>query len=437
MVRKHSGLFLLVLLITSTLLAQTYEDALKPFQYLNPTAGYSFIFGDHALLAKDVTALFSNPANLGLAGKTSLLVSFQNNRMYQYSTSSVGGKEKSGKSEYKNFGGIGFLYNVPVYRGTLALGIAYMPVAVYDNLFVAQGLYKITSPTDTVFNEYNLQETGLLNSLSIGFSVEFRKNLFVGYSINFYNGYRIHDFEREEVDTLDFFEHHYYMDSENIEPEYRGRNIALGLTYVYTPFLYGFRLSTPIRLKTEETSQIEYKTVYDTGDEESDTWEYNLNYEITYPVEFSTALGFKTSAFELALNATFHNWNMIKFNSDIIDVGEDGDTLSIDPEINSNIHSLLKQTLDVSFGAVYHIGRKIELMFGYRIIQKPYRDLGKDYSSINEISTGIKYSIGELSLFIAYKFVSTKELIYQETFGTLTDQRLQRHRINITTSLAL
>lgn len=437
MIQKYRSLFILALLIASTLSAQTYEDALKPFWYLNPTTGYSFAFGDHALLSNDATALFSNPANLGLAGKTSLLFSLQNNQIHQYSAPDGTGEGKSSRSEYKNFGGIGFLYDVPVYRGTLALGVVYMPVGVYDNLFSSQGLYKIVSTSDSVYNKYNFEESGLLNSLSMGFSVEFRKNLFIGCSVNFYNGYRTYNFKGEEVDTLDIFEHHYYKDSEDIEPEYRGRNITLGITYIYAPFLYGFRLSTPIRLKTKETSQIRERMIYDNGEEENYTQEYNLDYNITYPVEFSTALGLRTTAFELALNATLHSWNMIKFNSEIIDIDKNGDTVSIDMEINNNIRSLLKQTMDLNFGAVYYIGRKIELMFGYRTIQKPYKGLEKDYSSINEISTGIKYSIGELSLLVTYKFISTRELIYQETFRTLTDQRIQRHRINITTSLAL
>ncbi|MBO8131622.1 MAG: hypothetical protein H0Z29_08930 [Candidatus Marinimicrobia bacterium] len=435
---KIKKIVLCVLVITYNLIySQSFEDALRPFKYISPEIGYSSVFNSNATLIRDISSLYTNPANLALINKSQIYFSFQNNTVKQYAEPYGIANSSFKQSDYSNFSGVGVIWDVPVYRGNLAIGVSYFSVSNYDMLLKSEGIYPVNNGTENVYNNYTISENGLLYVLSIGTSVEFRKNLFLGASFNKYDGYRNYDFNGYEIDTLDIYAHYYWNYIEKIEPTYTGRNITAGMTYVYKSFIYGVRISSPLKLNSTENFKIEERVIEDDNknilllNSYSDTTDYSMK----YPIEYSVSFGYKSTALELSLNTTFHSWNDIKFFSNLYEIDDNNDTVKIDRRINREIRSNLKQTYDIDFGLIFHATTNVDFLFNYQLRTKPYKDINSEFRNINQISMGIKFSIGNLDIITSYKFITSKDLIEIYYFGTQTSQRLQKHRFNITTVL--
>ena len=410
--------------------AQSFEDALKPFWYPRGFgASSSSLSFNNTGITRDFTSVSANPANLGLVRRSNAFLSFQAGEFDQYGTLESN-NELFGKDSYFRFDGFGIVYPVPVYQGSLVFGVAYVPVFQYKYLLSAEGMVSLGADT-AISLKHTLQESGSLYSLRFAGAVELMRDLFLGLSINLYNGYRNSEYTGIDRDTYDLYYYDYFRRTENFDPSYSGWNISLGMLYNSPLFKLGLKIATPIMLKVKEKSEF---TEFETYDDQSDSsWitTYSIPYDITYPFDISAGIAFSLLNYSITLDAAIHMWDGIKFKSNLYD-GE----IHIDPGINNDLESELHTTMDYGIGFIIPITVTSKAQIGLRVIPRPYNNLSNNEKNINILGIGFENLFeNQISVGLSYQLVTGNQTIYNNYFGTATSQSFQDHQFTISTSI--
>ncbi len=426
---KPSILFFIILFgISINIFAQTFEDAYKPFWYIRDFgASSSAMAFNTTAFSSGISALATNPANMGLSKQNEILLSFQNGYFNQNSKLKFDNNYTSTSNDYFRFDGFGFLYSVPVYRGSLVFGLSYAPSTQYHTLLNYSGSFKNDDYYEDYYFKEEIKETGSLNALRLGTSLEYRKNLFIGFSVNSYNGFREYNFIG--FDTL-FTDNSQLGAYETFEPNFRGWNMTFGTLYKFSYFKWGFSASTPLKLKVREEGNISW-FYREPQYEESESNAYGpIEYEIKLPWKISSGISFLHDDLEITMDFSTINWHGLEFSSDIVD------SISIDPAINNEIHTNLKNTIEFGFGLYFPVFNAFNLQLGYRIIPRPFFDLGKEEKNLNLFGIGTEFFLdNQIKINLAYQLLLGRKSIYNSFFETTTTQKYQDHQFTISTSL--
>lgn len=424
--------------VSSTATAQCLEDALRPFWHARGFGSSALALAyNNTAIANDPYAISANPANLGLVQTTNAFLSFQYGLFNQYGKLEDN-KDIPKEDKYFRYDGLGFIYPVPVYKGSLVFGLAYVPSIQYNHNLKSEGMVSaiVNSETFGVFLKHNINELGTLYSFRLGSSVEFKKNLFLGLSLNVYNGYREYKYTGIDIDTTDAFDYTTYIRKESIKPDYNGWNINFGALYSSQRFKFGVRISTPLKLKVHEESRFDWLESRDDPPDTNGIDLYDIDYKTTFPLEFASSLAFTFYDITIAFDFATRDWGGINFESNLYT--DTTFTEKIDPGINDNIRLNLRTTTDFGIGLIIPLNEKLTAKLGYRIIPRPYYDLPDDEKRITLLGFGMEgFFENQIIVGISYQLLMGRQSTYNEYFETTTSQRFQEHQFTISTSILL
>ncbi len=434
MKRLNPGLCLPVLLLIgfSVLSAQTYQDALRPFWTLRGFGASSFSLANSSEMGRDASTLALNPANLASVQRPSAYMAFQYGLFDQEGQLESNAKLSQASDSYFRYDGFGFAYPIPVYRGTFVLGFSYTPTAQYNNVVESEGFADYDTTRYYLSNRF--EESGTMHTLRLGTSLEIRKNLFFGFSLNFYRGERRFSSYAVDTDTMDAFTYSTYYRDETILPEYGGLNADFGLAY-HTPNLqFGLRLPTPVYLSVREVSQIDETEYYDDGSSYEGEEGFDLEYNLKYPMEIASNIALSLRGITLAFDFTVHDWSGIDFNSNL----SDDENVPIDGPINHDLGLKLRTTTDIGIALTLPLRKTLSTKFGYRLIPRPYYDLPDDEQYIHLMGVGLESKFQDaLILGLNYQTALGNRQVLNSYFGTTSHQDFQEHQLTISAAILL
>jgi hypothetical protein len=425
---------LYIFLFSTNINSQTFEDALRPFWYFKSfSSASSALCNSNLATYHGILTTLSNPANLGLANHSSALLSLQYGILNQNSKLENNNYYISDNDKYFRFDGFGLIYPVPVYQGNFTLALSYAPSAQYNYILKTEGWDEYEG--DSLYLSHNITETGILNTLSFGASVEFQKNVFIGFGLNVHNGFRDYSYAGVDIDTMDTFTYSKYTRNEYIKPNYEGWNLNFGILYQSSPLKLGFRFSTPLNLEVHEKSRIESVEIFDNKSKETESIPFDLKYKTKFPMEIAGGIAFTFLKVTLSLEFTNRDWGNINFKSPNIYTDTTNTTL-LSSIINEDIRLHLKSTTDWNISLTAPIQENILIYLGYRNIPRPYYDLKDNEKNVSVMGIGSDITIeNKVVIGLSYQISMGRQSIYNNYFKTSTTQKFQEHHFTLSTSI--
>lgn len=425
---------------------QTYEDALRPFWYsYSAGATPTGMSSDLTASSRNRLSFYSNPATLGLVNRTHLMLSFQNEVFQQDARLNFGydsaiydqkyycdSKFTPNSSHLLRFDGFGLTYPIPVYRGSWVIGIAYAPAYTYLYNLHNNGIVPLSDGEFTL--EQNLTEDGAMYALKIGTAVEFQRNLFLGYSLNWYNGFRNYNYSAIDRDNLDQYTYAEFRRDEIIKPTYRGWNFDLGFLWNHSPFIIGARITSPIYLKVKEASRfIELETA-DNNSTSFNADTHAVKYKLSSPLEWAFGCSYEIGNILITTELSYRDWRNLDFSSDLYLP----DTTRLDPVINADIAQFLRATWNYSIGINLPITQQIHAQLGYRALPRPYKGLKTTEDHLSQISLGLEMAIDpQIICGISYQLTRGEASFDNTYFQVVSQQKTQQRRLTFSTAILL
>ena len=440
--RKNFTILAITLCISGFLSAQFLSEpmsveALRPFFTINGFGASSFSLQNNTLLSGDISSTQSNPAFLININRPKASLS-ANNLFHNYNSSLVStNSEIFSESTSFHTDYFGFAYPVPVYQGVLVLAVSYEPSAYYYSTLSSEGTVTIALEdiTGDVFEEMDIKESGMMNTLRFAGAVEFMPNFNIGLSMNFYNGNRSYEsYKTENAETIDTDTDDYpdisYL--ETIKPEYDGFNMDLGMTYQSDIFKFGIRLTTPLKLHIHEFSQFTKQYIYDeawsTGSSWDTTTDYNIEYTSRYPWEVAPSFAIKLGSITLGADLIVHNWQNIEV-----------DQLTNNDDVNRDLYWNLRRTTDIALSMALPLGKALSTRFAYRRIPSPYADLQNEDEEINHLIGASVETILMKSLILGFSYQRAmgNQTVSHPYFGTYSTQSYTNDRLSMSLAILL
>jgi|GEM_PF-456743 len=452
---------IMVCLFVSDLKAQSEVDAVR-YTFKQPSIGARAMGMGSAYLAvsNDFSALYTNPAGLGLLKKSEAALGFNTSSILTES------EYLSTKSEIEpgttSLDMLGAAIPVPTIQGSFTVAFGYTESANFEagqNISAFNSTQSINnyflnafSPTlddsdpprvllndqgalafDTwlqdvsddgsaymnpqisngeVLQHSDLQESGGINMYSIAASIEVAKDIFLGGALNVYSGeyryYRLY----EEMDSQGVYERFKHLAMEEyLTTDISGYNFKLGLLYkIDDTFNFGLTIETPIYYDLNDTYSTSLSTEYDVAPEGADQTSFyselsgEFSYTLDTPFRFATGLSYYNDWVTLSAQAEWMDWSQMEY---------DGDSNYL-KSVNRVIQSELQGAYSLAAGVEFSMpGSDIYVRGGYRFEQSPYK---YKLSNPNR-KTGYDeaYKTFSLGLGINMKSSLALDLAYQQT----------------------
>jgi len=383
------------------------SEALRPFWSIYGVGASSLTLLNNSYLETDIGSTQSNPAFLTNIKRpkgsfTGISITPKNS-----TTLANLGKDYSVSTTNYNVSYIGFAYPFPVYQGNFVIAASYSPAAYYYSQSYTKGTTGATYYDDAgsakiidTELEYDINESGTLNVFRFSGATEFMKNLNLGLSFNFYNGQRNYKSTETGVDINDELEFNFINYSENIKPSYSGFNMDFGMCYQSENYKIGLRLSTPLKLKVHEVSELTETYSYNTVDSIFLN-SYDFKYKTRYPLELAPNFAIKVGKISLGMDFIFHNWQKIE-------VG----LLDEMREVNRDLYWNLRNTTDIGAALTIPFGNSVSTRLAYRVVPSPYAEYDPDEEYYHIIGAGIEAILKE-SIIVGFSF--------QHGFGNMSN----------------
>jgi len=410
-------------------------EALRPFWTVSGFGASSFSLQNNTLLSGDISSTQLNPAFLINIKRPKASFS-ANNLLNNFNSSLVAtNSEITSESSSLHTDYFAFAYPVPVYQGSLVLAVSNEPAAYYYSTLNSKGTATIAleDMTGDVFEEMNIKESGVMNTLRFAGAVEFMPNFKIRLSMNFHSGNRSYEsIKTENAEAIDTNTDDYpdigYL--ETIKPEYNGFNMDLGMTYQSDIFKFGIRLTTPLKLHIHELSQFTEQYIYDEawsiGESWDETNDYNLEYTSRYPWEVAPSFAVRLGSMTLGADLIVHNWQDIEV-----------DQLTNNDDVNRDLYWNLRRTTDIGLSMALPLGKALSTRFGYRRIPSPYAELQNDDEEINHLIGASVETILMKSLILGFSYQRAfgNQTVSHPYFGTYSTQSYTNDRLSM--SLAI
>ncbi|HOU17385.1 MAG TPA: type IX secretion system membrane protein PorP/SprF [Candidatus Marinimicrobia bacterium] len=405
-------LAMLVFFLPMSISAQHFDqvmssEALRPFWSIYGIGASSFTLLNNSYLETDIGSTQSNPAFLINVKRPKGSFSGISITPKNLTTLADGGKDYSASTTKYNVSYIGFAYPFPVYQGSFVMAASYSPAAYYYSSSYTKGTtgaayYDEDGNAHIVDTdlEYDINESGTLNVFRFAGATEFMKNFNLGLSFNFYSGQRNYESTEIGVDVNDELDFNSIIYQENIKPSYSGFNMDFGMCYQSENYKIGLRLSTPLKLKVHEVSELTETYSYDTVDSIFPN-SYDFKYRTRYPLEIAPNFAIKVGKISLGMDFIFHNWQKIEV-----------DLLDEMREVNRDLYWNLRNTTDIGAVLTIPFGNFVSTRLAYRLVPSPYAEYEPDEEYYHVMGAGIETILKE-SIIIGCSF--------QHGFGNLSN----------------
>ena len=277
----------------------TQEVALDGFSGLGARA--MGMGGAFVSISDDFSGLFWNPAGLTQAERGTVYWEVSHDRFRN--TSQFFNSPSAFELSSTRIGSVGFVYPVPVYRGSLVLAGGFGRNRHFDN-----GL-RIDAYDDVVdFDKAGFSEDkGALGAWTLGAAIDLAPHLSVGVSAfrwqgknRFVQELTFEDVQQAHVDTVSLFQRF-----ESTE-QYSAWGVQGGIRYWHpSGFRFGLTAAaaTPMRVDANLADEFE-----DAFDDRIDTYPreaYSDRYEVRQPLTFGLGLGWASGPFTISGDAHY------------------------------------------------------------------------------------------------------------------------------------
>jgi len=209
--------------------------------------------GNHVAVAKDLSAVYWNPAALAYLPVREFQVTFDG--MRTLGTCEITGSPVTIPSGAKNddyrdrlrFSGAGAMTAIPTIQGGLTIAAAYESPKTFDDFSV------YTYMIDDMLAEENLVKYGDLRRLSVAFGIQVAPNASAGLSLSVLTGgaQTTHDQKRNGAPYNDM----------DVDHSYLGYSLTAGALYMPLEYLkLGMRFNTVMSLGVKETWMLKYES---------------------------------------------------------------------------------------------------------------------------------------------------------------------------------
>ena len=293
----------LALLLLATAAAGQEERAIDNFAGVGVRA--MGMGGAFAGLADDFTAVYWNPAGLAQMQQREVSVAFLRNARENRAVTGLGtATESRATADLSNtrFGSLGFVYPVPVYRGSLVLAAGFNRVKDFDWVLDYPPVPVVRDEAGAVVGDSlafddSFRHEGELAITSVAGAIDVSPSVSVGLTLSLIGGDDESSSEFVSIDTEDFFYERRFTDREVFEDDYGTTWTATLGAMVRTPredprFRFGLTMSTGPSHKVDFTHRAPPETAFssvelDNGEvTEAPSEDFASSYEIALPLSF-------------------------------------------------------------------------------------------------------------------------------------------------------
>ena len=423
-------------------------------------------------VADDYSAIYWNPAGLGLIKQTEFSIGFYN-KVFNSSVIYENNLTESDRS-YSGLQHIGMAYSFPTTQGSLTLAFGYQRIKSLENYkkYTADihrsngwywgiendfGYYEL--PFDTLRQEkQSLANEGNLSQWSIGASMEFSKNFYAGITLNFYGGDNEYkqDYSQDDIDdansffivdqdgnTIQEFYYNYYDAHYKIKSDYSGFEAKLGALYNLGDFIkLGGTVTFPMSLKIREDWSSDDVLLYDIYNyDDGLLYEYEsreslgegiFEYIIKTPYKFSAGASAKLLFLTVAGSAEYVDWSQTKY--EIPDNADERDYQDLLDQ-NDRFREDFRPTVNISIGAEADFFNRVALRAGLRYLPSPLKDMdtkydkkylsaGLGFNFNNSATFNISYTVGIWETDKYYDYVWQPDNYYMQTSEEYFTQKI-------------
>jgi long-subunit fatty acid transport protein len=213
--------------------------------------------GAYTAVADDYAALYYNPAGLGQVRKMNLsgslsFLSTENKATFM-------GVVTSETPTSSTLNDLGLCLPVPTSRGSLAFGIGYHRIRLFDNGMLSGSDVQLSPaafPPDGYEGRWENEriESGALSNTSLGMSVEMAPGFFAGAAMNIWGGDDDYTWQFREIDRKNLYTYSDSTSTEHIATDFSGINLSFGiLMKIMDRVNLGATVVTPVTLKSKES----------------------------------------------------------------------------------------------------------------------------------------------------------------------------------------
>lgn len=388
-------------------------------------------------LADDASAIYFNPAGLGLIKRMEFMTgldyfNFENNTTFF-------GKGSTYSNSSTQLNQLNFVFPFPTMRGSLVFALGYNQTHNFTSALKFDGynsgntsmiqtllntdipyyLYLTDSLGATIINgklnqSGKILQSGSLDNWSFAGAVEVYKNLFVGGTLNLTSGE--YDYSRDyyEDDTKGIYDNvelspgdpftkdlrTFYLNS-ILKWEVSGWDFKLGMLYQLDKTArFGASIQFPKSFTVKEKFAVDAMSEFGDGTKkyiEPEDFEDKVEYDIVSPFELSAGGSVSLYGLILSAEATMIDYTQTEFENPV------GLTEQFISGLNSDIKDNLHSVTNYNLGAEYtfpNIG--LRLRGGYFVQPSPYQNDPKDYDK-KYLTGGIGFLIDKtISIDLAY-----------------------------------
>lgn len=461
---------LLIILISSTsLLAQNYNDALRlgvPGLGSNARAlgmGNSFIS-----LSDDASAAYFNPAGFGLLKKMEFsgglgFSSFNNNV-------SLFKNKINDNSNNTQLDRVSFAFPFPTMRGSLVFGLSYHKSKDFnsivkfdgfndnshsriqylnDRTFIPFDLYLTDDNYNTPINGQlnqsgRIRNSGSINNWTLSGAIEVHKNLFIGANLNIISGDYKYDYDYYEDDTRNVYQGEtaagdartidfrtFYL-NQLIDWDIAGWNAKIGFLYQVENFArFGATVQFPKSFTLKENFNVSGRSEFrDWSIQLPNDYDDQVQYDIITPIELSGGASINFKGLVVSAEATLIDYSQMKFDN------PDGISNTDISNMNKEIEDLLTAVVNYNIGLEYNIPMTgLRIRGGYFIQPSAFKDDPSEYNR-QYLTGGLGYIIdGMIGIDLGYAYGWWKD--FGDNYGTnlsRTFQDVKVHNFMLTTT---
>ena len=329
--KNHLRTFLTLLLLATAAAGQE-ERAIDNFAGVGVRA--MGMGGAFAGLADDFTAVYWNPAGLAQMQQREVCVAFLRNARENRAVTGLGtGSESRATADLSNtrFGSLGFVYPVPVYRGSLVLAAGFNRVKDFDWVLdyppvpVVRDAAGAVGRDDSLAFDDSFRHEGELAITSVAGAIDVSPSVSLGLAFSLIGGEDEWTSEYVSIDTEDFFLENRFTDREVFEDDYGTTWTATLGAMLRTPrkdprFRLGVTMGTGPSHKVGFTYRAPPETAFSSVEfddgrvAEAPSEDFASSYKIGLPLSFGLGVsGRPVSQVTLAASVHATEWTQTEY----------------------------------------------------------------------------------------------------------------------------
>jgi long-subunit fatty acid transport protein len=376
--------------------------------------------GAYTAVSDDYAALYYNPAGLGqnrrmnLSGSLSFLSMENRTTFMQTQTSET--------PTYSRLNDLGLCLPVPTSSGSLAFGIGYHRVRLFDNGMLTSNNV-LFSPSEFPPDGYEARweneriETGALSNTSLGMSLEMAPGLFLGASMNIWGGENDYTWQFREIDEKNLYTYSDSTSTEHIATDFSGINLSFGvLIKVMDRVSVGATVITPVTLRAKENWDYTDAFNWDADqglEPEVASDEGSSEYKVRAPWIVRGGLAVNPGPVLISAEGEFHNYSQYEYTTH--PPQDDYSQTQANMDIKRNFRNVLNTRVGAELTLPFAAAK---LRAGYAIYPSHLKDAGSNLDrKVVSFGAGFKF-MDQLVLDIAAGLTSWDPQAYDTSvFG--------------------